>query len=75
MNGCYNRAPFKTQMVVPDGFWDDGLQRIPKLTSIPFRMSTECNYSRDPMGVGQKDPACEGCKHKVNELGKEVCVS
>lgn len=62
LNGCHNRQPYRQHMKVADGHWDDGVQRIPKLTSIPFRMSTECNYTRTELG--KTDQRCEGCKWK-----------
>ena len=62
LNGCHNRPPFKTSMKVADGHWDDGVQRIPKLTSIPFRMKKPCQYTLSELG--QKDAKCTGCKHR-----------
>lgn len=47
-NGCYNRAPFKTTVAMPDGH------------SFPFRMAMDCQYSLSDLG--QKDPRCMGCR-------------
>ena len=62
LNGCHDRPPFKPFTKVADGHWDDGVQRIPKLTSIPFRMNPDCQYTLS--ALGQKDPGCIGCKHR-----------
>lgn len=62
LNGCHNRPPFKTSMKVADGHWDDGVQRIPKLASVPFRMTFECQYTHTTLG--QADKQCSGCKHR-----------
>lgn len=64
MNGCHNREPFKSTTLMQDGWVNVHGIRIPKMIEVPFRMSTTCNYQADPMGYGQKDPACTGCKHK-----------
>ena len=60
--GCFNRAPFKKTLVVPDGHFMDGVTRVQKMQTIPFTMSMQCEYARDPMGYGQKDERCVGCK-------------
>ena len=66
--GCYNREPFKSEVVVQDGWHqpsgDRASTKAPALVKVPFRMSTECQYSQDPMGHGQKDPGCVGCKYQ-----------
>ena len=41
---------------------DDGLQRIPKLTSVPFRMAKDCQYTLTELG--KVDARCDGCKHR-----------
>lgn len=61
-NGCHNRAPYRPHIKVADGHWDDGVQRIPKLTQIPFRMTRECQYTLSDLGA--KDAGCTGCKWK-----------
>lgn len=40
----------------------DGVTRVQKMKTIPFTMSMQCEYARDPMGYGQKDARCTGCK-------------
>jgi hypothetical protein len=64
-NGCHNRPPYRSQLKVVDGHWDDGVQRIPKLTQIPYRMTTGCQYTLTTLG--QADAGCDGCKHKVSK--------
>ena len=61
-HGCFNRPLYRASMKVQDGYWDDGLQRIPKLTSVPFRMNFECQYRHSELGKADKN--CVGCKHK-----------
>lgn len=61
-HGCFNRAPFKASLKVPDGWWDDGVQRIAKLITIPFRMAMDCQYTLSQLG--QADQKCHGCKHR-----------
>lgn len=56
---CFNRPPFRTHMKAADGHWDDGVQRIPKLTYIPFRMNPDCQYALSDLG--KKDPKCHNC--------------
>lgn len=58
LNGCHNREPLKS------GYWVIGFKGK---HFIEHRMTTECQYSRDPMGLGQKDPGCAGCKWKAGE--------
>lgn len=48
--GCWNRAPFKEQVVVASGWYE--------ATVFPFRMSRECRYDRS-----LSDSACAGCCH------------
>lgn len=60
--GCHNRPPFKASTKVADGHWDDGVQRIPKLVFIPFRMNTDCQYTSTELG--KKDPRCTNCNHR-----------
>ena len=64
--GCFNRAPFKKTLVVPDGHFMDGVTRVQKMQTIPFTMSMQCEYARDPMGYGQKDERCVGCKWRAD---------
>lgn len=57
---CHNRPPYRQHMKVADGHWDDGVQRIPKLTSVPFRMHPDCQYTLSQLG--QADQRCTGCR-------------
>lgn len=68
-NGCHNRPPYSTSQPMQDGWYMDGVTRTPRMVYVPHRMSTECQYSRDPMGYGQQDPRCEGCRwrHPVSQ--------
>ena len=59
---CKDRPPYRQHMKVADGHWDDGVQRIPKLTSVPFRMAKDCQYSLSQLG--QADQRCTGCQWK-----------
>ena len=59
---CKDRPLYRASMKVADGHWDDGVQRIPKLTSIPFRMNPDCQYTKT--SLGEADQRCEGCKWK-----------
>lgn len=70
-NGCHNRPAFRTFLPMQDGWWMDGQTRTAKMVSVPFRLSTDCQYTRDPMGLGQKDPRCEGCRWRA-DAGQEV---
>ena len=59
---CHNRPPYRQHMKAADGHWDDGVQRIPKLTSVPFRMAKDCQYTHTTLG--QADQRCTGCLWK-----------
>lgn len=69
--GCHNRATFKPMMEAQNGWWLHQGQRFPAMVGVPFRMATDCQYTRDPMGLGQKDPRCEGCRWRA-DAGQEV---
>lgn len=58
VNGCHNRAPYKEYVVVQDGWTQKG--EIRYLISIPFPMTTDCQYTLSELG--QKDEKCVGCK-------------
>ena len=60
--GCFDRPPYRQHMKVADGHWDDGVQRIQKLTSVPFRMAKDCQYTLTELG--KVDARCDGCKHR-----------
>lgn len=47
-NGCHNREPFKPVVAMPDGH------------SFPFRMATDCQYTKSDLG--QADTLCQGCR-------------
>lgn len=72
MNACFNRAPFKPEMTVQDGYTHRAVQvgellaveRTPRLVDVPFRMSQACEYSTDDM-VGKKDAGCIGCRWRA----------
>lgn len=68
---CFNRAPYRSHLKVVDGYWDDGLQRIAKLASVPFRMNPACQYTHTALGAA--DARCVGCKHKTLNDGRAVC--
>lgn len=65
MNGCHNHAPYKPYYLAQDGWVMHNGARIPKWVKVPQVMSVECQYSRDPMGHGQKDIRCEGCSWRA----------
>lgn len=68
-NGCHNRKPYAAETTVQDGWHEiaDGknVTRIPRMVTVPHRMSTDCQFSRDPMGYGQQDEGCVGCKWRA----------
>jgi hypothetical protein len=63
-NGCYNRAPLKTHVIVQSG-WIYGFNheeqrdtRYANLEVIPDPMSKTCQYQV----LTKDDPKCDGCK-------------
>lgn len=58
--GCHNRARYNPTYKAQDGYWDDGVRRILKLVSVPFRMAADCQYTKTELG--KKDTFCIGCK-------------
>lgn len=59
-HGCFNRPPFRTDLIVPNGRVVDPLHselRIPIVTGIPFTMSLNCQHDRR-----HTDARCEGCR-------------
>ena len=68
MYGCKNRAPYASAMPVQDGWFMDGYTRTPRMVSMPFRMSPDCNYTTT--ALGEKDEKCQGCSWRAKE-GKE----
>lgn len=71
-NACHNRPPFRTSHPMQDGWYMDGVTRTPSMITVPFRMTTDCQYSRDPMGLGQNDPRCEGCRWRAKPTKDET---
>lgn len=67
--GCYNRPPFRPAFVAQDGWYVPGHKhkpnKSPEFTSVPFRMSEDCNYTLT--SLGRVDAHCAGCKHKKEE--------
>jgi len=61
--GCHNRKPFRTSTPVQDGWFMDGVTRVAKMISVPFRMSPNCQYTHTELG--KVDPKCNGCKWKA----------
>ena len=70
---CHNREPFKAEMtlqrvVAKVQRWGEGVGRmsgtviVPEVTVVPFRNSTDCQYTLS--NLGQIDPGCAGCKHR-----------
>lgn len=64
LNGCHNRRPYRAILPLQDGWFMDGVTRTPRMVSVPFRMSPECNYTLS--ALGQADPRCAGCRWRVN---------
>lgn len=58
---CYNKPPAKAFLTVFDGYADESRTKV-KTTTIPNRMSRECQYSKDTV-----DKGCEGCIHNRGE--------
>jgi len=50
MNGCFNRAPLRTQVIVQAGHFMDGVTRYPRMISIPDPMTKDCQYTHDKLG-------------------------
>lgn len=61
--GCFDRAPYLASTPVQDGWYMDGYTRTPRMVSMPFRMSPDCNYTLTELG--EKDEKCHGCKWKA----------
>ena len=73
--GCHNRKPFKAEVFVQDGYAhiggnsQDGVQFTPKFKSVPFRMTTTCQYDKSG-----EDPRCVGCKHHNPENAEKFAL-
>lgn len=59
-NGCHNRAPYRASFPAQDGWFMDGVTRVPRMVSVPFRMAPECQYTTS--ALGQADAGCTGCR-------------
>lgn len=68
--GCHNHMPFKTSMVVQNGWYHVNFRgvatRIPKLVEMPWRGTPECMYTTSE--AGKTDPQCDGCYWKRNPI-------
>lgn len=66
--GCHNRPPLKSVVAVQDGwvhdFMSGATKRTGVLVSSPFLMAPDCQYTKT--ALGQADPKCEGCKHRLD---------
>lgn len=65
--GCYDRAPFAPEQVLHGIDSKTGQQIV---TRVPFRNSPDCNYTHTDLG--QADPGCVGCKHRVTNEMRQV---
>lgn len=73
MSGCHNRAPFKPEMHVQDGWLHRvvqagdqlALERTARMVDVPFRMAADCRYTHSDLG--QADKGCNGCRWKKGE--------
>ena len=64
--GCFNRPPFVERRIVQDGYFIDGVELRPKAVSIKnFSFGEPCRAQEDKHW--NQDPACDGCKWKVNK--------
>lgn len=61
---CHNRAPFKKDQVLYHMYSYLRVVQF-RTTVIPFRMSTDCQYTKTHLG--QIDPGCTGCKWRMEE--------
>lgn len=68
-NGCHNRPDFRPSLIVQDGWFLDGVTRVPKLVSVPFRMNPDCQYRHTTLG--QQDTSCDGCKRRNPQEDKK----
>lgn len=65
LNGCHNRAAFKTELVVQDGWEPMGVTRLPQMKTTPFRMRSDCSYANET-DLGRADKGCTGCKWRTS---------
>lgn len=64
-NGCFNRKPFRSSFVAQDGNLRHDKSMFKVYVEVPFRMAMDCRYTHTTLG--QADPGCVGCKHKVEK--------
>lgn len=68
--GCRNRPPFVASMIVQDGYFIDGVQRIAKVKQIDsFSHGSTCKYQADDK---YSDPQCVGCSHKAKNENAQM---
>lgn len=65
---CYNHAPYKDTIIVPDGWLtyelpDGKMVEFRKVKEIPNRMSRECQQWREFGEAKRLNWNCDGCKH------------
>jgi hypothetical protein len=56
-----NRGEFKRNVIVQDGHYMDGTTRYPRMVSVPFRMSPDCEFQKNDL---YQYPDCIGCSLK-----------
>lgn len=65
--GCHNRPAYSRHVLVQHGWHEDTsrghLARHPVMTTIPFTMSPDCQYTHT--ALGQADSGCVGCRHRA----------
>lgn len=61
--GCHNRRPFASSRPVQDGWFIDGVTRVPRLVSLKNVGSPKCQFTHSELG--RHDPRCEGCTHRA----------
>jgi hypothetical protein len=61
----FNRGEFKEFMVIQDGYFMDGVTRYPRMVSVPFRMSRDCEFSK---GNEYDLPDCRGCSRNAKAI-------
>jgi hypothetical protein len=57
---CHNRAEYRELLIAQDGYYIDGTTRVPKLVSVPFALSRDCQYRLSDLG--RADKGCDGCR-------------
>lgn len=64
--GCHNREEYVPSYLAQSGWVtdkNDGMIRHSTMIPIPVRMARDCQYTKTTLG--QADPKCEGCKHRL----------